>query len=295
MAERLLPELFSEFTRCGACDRSVPRHVPDPPSVSLYEGLQAAPQRLAALWQLCPPCLWEFESVVDGLDRLAPVRGYYDNERDTRPTACGRCSVPIDYDAFLLDVRGKDGCEDWYTGLCGECAEEIHERIGTIPTGDPPGREGIVWPPALTVPDEQLVDAAGVDGAEIEATRHSLVDGDWLHLSAYQPAPTGTSMGQYLDVCCRVVDIRRSESTEAVSDTVLADPLEVYHEYVEGRTDVYEKGYSESSYRIDAGTDVDLSALPPGVDPGTPPVVRPRDGDPLVVTVLERVDGVGPH
>jgi len=290
MAELLVPTQFSEFTRCGACDRVVTEHLPEPPTVQLFDGLERDYRRRRGVWSLCPPCLWEFESVVTDLDRLVPVRHRYDAERDARPTACGRCAAPLDGGAALLDVWGNDGCETWFTGLCGDCADTVQRRVDDVPATEPTGPEGIYWPPALAVPEADLVTVEVADGEALQATLRALVPGDTVRVAAYQHGRTGRGLGQYLEVTGRVTETRGPDGGSPSAPHVLVEPVEVAHEYVAGRTDPYERGHSTAPYRIDPGADVAGPSLPGLATAGDVPVVRPERGDPLAVTVLERVE-----
>jgi len=290
MAETLVPTQRSEYTRCGACERGVTEHVPDPPTAQLFDVPARDYQRRRGAWSFCPHCLQEFESVTADLDRLEPVRRGYDADRDARPTACGRCRVPLDGGGALLDVWGNGGCESWFTGLCEDCADALQERIEAIPTTEPPGADDIYWPPALAVPEAELVTAEAADGDALQATLRSLVTGDTVRLSAYQHGRVGRGMGQHLDVVGRVTAVGEPERPPPAAHRVLVEPVDTIREYVAGRSDPYEPGHSTAPYRVDPGPDVDLSALPRTLAPGVLPVVRPADGDPLAVTVLDRLD-----
>ncbi len=287
MAECLVPGQLSEYGYCAACERAVPAAIADPPpSLSLFDGLERAYDRRIATWELCPHCWSAVESLLADLDHLVPVRTGFDREHDHPPTACGRCGVRIDDDATLLDLWGHGVSEDWYTGLCPDCADHVHDALSAVPGTDPPGWDGVYWPPALSVPEADLVTASEADTDALRTTFAALSAGDTVRLAAYERGTIYSGHGQYLDVTTRVTIVE--ESPPDVDPGVVVDPVQVHRAYVAARTDPYDPDPERlaAPYRLDLGGDLDWRALPLTLDPGDVPVVR-TDEAPLAVTVLD--------
>ena len=285
MNERLVPTQLSEYGRCSACERVVPAWVADPPpAVSLYETARQSYEGRIGTWDLCPHCLSAVEPVLADLDRLTPTLGTYDEDRDHHPTACGRCRVQIDDEDTLLQFWGHGVRDDWYTGLCADCTDVVREGIAAVPETEPPGGQGVYWPQALTIPDEELVTAEDCDPAALRSTFGALTEGDTVRLSAYERGTIYTGPGQYLDVTARVRSVDPGGSC-------VVDPLEVHDAHVTARAQTYgpDPGSVTDPYRLDLGTDLESTALPRRLGPGDVPVVR-TDDSPLAVTVLDRLD-----